>query len=64
MDAPSIGFELPMVTLALGLVVLAIGLYLGGLTVVTVAGILIGFVGILGIVAAVVNTDEPGTVHG
>lgn len=59
--APSLGFEIPILGLFAGLVVLAIGLFLSGLNVVTVAGVLLGFAGIVGLLLAVLATSEPSS---
>lgn len=58
MEPVSIGFEIPMVGLVLGLAILVVGLFVGGLNVVSYAGIAIGFLSIVALASAAVNVPE------
>ena len=59
MNVPSIGFEIPMVGLIVGLIVMVVGLFMGGLTLVAYAGLVIGGLGILGLILEAVNVPHP-----
>lgn len=59
----SIGFEIPFGVLILGMVVLSVGLVLGGLNAVTIGGMVIGAVGIVGITMAAAATPQRETTH-
>ena len=60
---PSIGFEIPFAVLILGMVVLSVGLVLSGLNAVTIGGMVIGAIGVVGIAMAAAATPHRETAH-